>query len=84
MSTTITFSGCVETHAGMEVLGSLSETGLSRAELEAAREKFEARGSECQLVDLVASAQAEAFGPQPACILIVHGGINALLPQVLF
>lgn len=82
---TLTFGDCAENHVGMQKLGIGAASGLSFADLVAAKAKFEAAGLECELVDLVGRAAVEdAFEgfeePGPAHVLVVRGGAGALAP----
>eukprot|EP00048_Salpingoeca_helianthica_P019653 m.245321 g.245321 ORF g.245321 m.245321 type:complete len:361 (-) comp36312_c0_seq1:23-1105(-) len=79
---TITYGDCAENHVGMQKLGEAASEGLSCAELVLAKQEFEERlGCTCELIDLVAAGQAEGLepAPEPASVLIVRGGVAALL-----
>jgi hypothetical protein len=78
-TTTITFGDCAENHVGMQKLGALAPCGFTAAELAAARDRFEAAGCDCELVDLVAAGCVEEHRPEPASVLVVRGGVDALL-----
>lgn len=84
-ATTITFGDCAENHAGMQRLGATAAAGFTFAELLRARDRFRAAGFEAEVVDLVWEAGvAAAFdggetAPDTADVLVVRGGVNALL-----
>ncbi len=82
-TTTITFSERVENHVGMETKGELAPEGLTLAELEAARAQFTAMGYQCTLIDLVEEGKVAHLqpAPEPAYVLVVHGGVAALLDE---
>ena len=84
---TITFGDVAENGPGMQHVGTAAGAGLTRAELEAAKLAFEAKGQVCELIDL---RQDNGMGshvsdvPIPvcdnwdafdsACLLVVRGG----------
>lgn len=90
---TLTFGDQAENHVGMQKLGSMCEQGLSLADLSAAKARFEAAGHTCEWVDLVAAggmastgdgdgaaaAASVSAGAPPAVVLVVRGGVDALL-----
>jgi hypothetical protein len=82
---TITFGDRAENHAGMQQLGAGAASGFTHGELLRAAQLFREQGCECQLLDLVSEAGVEALGggPEPAYLLVVRGGIGALLSQEL-
>jgi hypothetical protein len=67
----------------MEKLGSPIECGLTEGDLRRAMEALTAAGVKCQLIDLVAEGKVEEYGgddgPEPAFVLVVRGGVDALL-----
>lgn len=89
----LTFGDQAENHAGMQILGKPAEAGFTRAELEEARARLAAAGHAAELVDLRpaleaarrAAEDAEEYGPlsdlEDACVLVVRGGLGALLPE---
>src|SRR3954466_16375949 len=81
---TLTFGDCAENHAGMQKLGSSAPEGLAFCDLVRAKARFEAAGCECELVDLISRARVEEEfddDPDPADVLIVRGGVAALLAR---
>jgi hypothetical protein len=77
-ATTITFGDCAENHVGMQKLGAAAPSGLTVAELQAAKARFEAKGFECRLVDLAAEGRLGDVKVDPAAVLIVRDGVRAL------
>lgn len=73
--TTITFCDRGENHVGMQMIGKLAKRGFTIAELESAKQKFEAKGYICLLVDL--SKHAGQRDVAEAKVLVVRGGIKA-------
>lgn len=82
-TTTLTFGEVAENGPGMQKLGVRATTGLSYEALLAAKQRFEAAGCRCELVDLVVAAGVEALAPEPAYILIVHNGVAALCAETV-
>ena len=80
---TITFGEVAENHAGMQKLGVVAGPGLTFRELVRAKAAFEAVGCPCEIVDLISRGGVEdtfdALEPEPAEVLIVRGGLAALL-----
>lgn len=74
---TFTFSECVENHAGMQQVGTCGEagTGFTVAELTAIRDRCVASGVTVELVSLGGAGAPEA------AVLVIRGGVNALLGQ---
>jgi len=74
---TFTFSECVENHAGMQQVGTCGEagTGFTVAELTAIRDRCVASGVVVELVSLGGEGRPEA------AVLVIRGGVNALLGQ---
>jgi hypothetical protein len=78
-ATTLTFGECAENHVGMQKLGGVADEGFTYGELAAAKWRFEALGYECELVDLISRGRVEEYDPEPAHVLIVRRGVEALL-----
>jgi len=79
---TITFGECAENHVGMQKLGELSKQGFSISNLEEAKFRFEARGFQCELIDVRQEAKLPlSITPEPmeAAILVIRNGAAALL-----
>ena len=74
---TFTFSECVENHAGMQQVGTCGEagSGFTVAELTAIRDRCVASGVTVELVSLGGEGRPEA------AVLVIRGGVNALLGQ---
>jgi len=73
---TITFGEVAENHVGMQKVGTMAAKGFTMEEMEAAKEEFERRGMECEMVDLVQSLPEEVRGEvEAAAVLIVRGAI---------
>ena len=69
-----------ENHKGMQKIGAQSSTGFSPANLAAAKQWFDEKGCRSQIIDLALSLPLEAqMLAEPAQVLIVKGGVNALL-----
>jgi len=75
---TITFGECVENHAGMQMVGSKSNTGFTVDELKTAYELAVENGFDCELIDLNESLPEGEKG-ENACILIVREGVTMFL-----
>lgn len=79
----ITFGDQAENGPGMQKLGRPAPAGLAEEDLRRAQAAFEALGARCELIDLVAAGRVEEFGgdagPEPAFLLVVRGGVDALL-----
>lgn len=76
---TITFGEQSENHKGMQIIGNgLKDEGLTISDLESAQAKFEKLGYKCQLFKLDQFYQGDA---EPAAILVVRGGIKAVIDQ---
>lgn len=73
----ITFGERVENHAGMQMLGNLAKEGFGILELQSARERFEAVGVKCELVNL-----STIEGSAPAWILIARNAFPVLVKGV--
>jgi hypothetical protein len=80
---TVTFGDRAENHAGMQQLGTAASVGLTYGDLYCAAQKFRRQGCECQLLNLITEAGVELLGdeggPEPAYLLIVRKGVDALL-----
>ena len=74
---TITFSESVENHVGMQQIGKINEAGLSIEQLEKFQKVFEKKGYDSEVYNLVPFADKEDVSP--AKVLIVRGGVKALL-----
>ena len=74
---TITFGDQGENHKGMQIIGTPADHGFSIDDLKSAKAKFEARGCQCELIDLNKYLPDGIVGA-PASILIARQGINYL------
>jgi len=80
---TITYGDRAENHVGMQQVGQLAENGFTYADLDSARQKFEALGCECELVDLRSEQDALLRQSLPAAhVLIVHDAVSKLLDSI--
>lgn len=75
---TITFGEQAENHKGMQKIGELADIGFTIEELKKAQAIFTEEGYLCEYVSLT-DANPEAEEDADAAILIVRGGVNALL-----
>jgi hypothetical protein len=91
---TVTFGDVAENGPGMQHIGTASGVGLTRAELEHAKAKFEEEGLVCDMIDLREEGWigivAEGSGDVPpvvlddwdgldsACLLVVRGAVGFL------
>ena len=87
---TITFGDVAENGPGMQHVGTASGVGLTRAELETAKIRFEAAGLVCELWDLREEGLLEEVDEvlagilsiwstlDSACLLVVRGGAGLL------
>lgn len=94
MSTiTITFGDQAENHVGMQKLGNMSEDGFSLQDLKDAKEAFENKGYECELVELSRLMEGKHlidgdrtvyfnYLSKSACILIIRDGVSAFRVDV--
>jgi len=78
----ITFGEVAENGPHMERLGIRADDGFSYLDLVHAKWDFEARGFQCELINLISAGGVEELGgeegPEPAYILIVRNGVEAL------
>lgn len=85
MAVTLTFGDVAENHVGMQKHGEKASSGLSVETLERACGIFRERhpGIVCETFDLVAlSGILHEHSLEPASIIVVRGGVNALLATV--
>ena len=79
----LTFGDQAENGPGMEKIGAPRPAGLGEADLLRAKASLEAAGARCEILDLVAGGGVEGYGgdegPEPALVLVVRGGVDALL-----
>ena len=73
---TITFSECVENHAGMQQIGTQAAAGFTIAELKAAHDHAVARGCICELIDLrhLVPEELRSIYPEASILIIRKGG----------
>ena len=81
---TLTYGNCAENHRSMEIIGSRLDEGLSKADLEQAKQYFENLGATCELVHLNSIIKSlvpkEDFEKiNDAYVLIVRKGIEYVL-----
>ena len=81
---TLTYGNCAENHRSMEIIGSRLDEGLSKDDLEQAKQYFEKLGAKCELVNL--NDQIKNLVPKEdfakikdAWILIVRKGAEYVL-----
>ena len=78
---TITFGDQAENHHGMMKLGKLADVGFSIEDLKLAEHKFLERGYICQFIDLNCALSGLSIDAEPAALLIVRKGVDALLQE---
>ncbi len=71
---TITFGEVAENHVGMQKIGKLAENGFNLNELSQAKEIFEAKGYQCELITL-----EHKLSKDKGYVLIVRNGVQCLL-----
>lgn len=78
---TLTFGDCAENHVGMEQLGARGEAGdgFTVEELVALKAEFDTLGLTSELIRLDEVAGAGITGLAPAAVLVLRGGVDALL-----
>lgn len=76
---TITFSDRVENHQGMQILGDILKDGYTLEELNNAKNWFEARNNECELINLKDYILNLVDDNYDAYILIIRNGLNSIL-----
>jgi len=74
---TITFSECVENHAGMQKIGQLASSGFTYQDLVHAKEWFEERGGVCEIHHLNQLYDGEPT--ENAYVLVARKGLNLLI-----
>jgi len=74
---TTTFGDQSENHVGMEKNGIARESGLTNAELNEAKKKFQALGLECIFLDLTRLLPADVPFEGEASLLIIRNGVSA-------
>lgn len=84
---TITFSECVENHAGMQKVGTESKEGFSIEDLERYEKYFSDRGLKVEMIDLTEALPEEhkknitSKGSLDAKVLIVRDGLKIMLGE---
>ncbi len=78
---TLTFGDCAENHVGMEQLGQRmgAGEGFSIMDLRKMKQRFDREGHCCDLYYLHTSVEGS---PEPAAVLVLRAGVNALLGNV--
>jgi len=80
---TLTFGEVAENHVGMQKLGEIKNKGggMNLEDLQIAKEKFESKGYECDLINLVETGEVQDIFPKPdpAYILIIRNGYEVFL-----
>ena len=71
IAATLTFSECVENHAGMEMIGKKQTAGFTRHNLEHMKHRFIGMGGKPQIYDM-------ACGNETASVLVLRGGVDLL------
>jgi hypothetical protein len=74
---TLTCGDCAENHKGMQKIGDMVEHGYNVVELHEIKERMEAIGTECELINL---ADDEKF-PE-AHVLVMRNGVNMILKKM--
>ncbi len=76
----ITFGDVAENHAGMQKVGSMADRGFNLEELQQMKSWFDATGScETRMVHLNDMLPTGTTSLEPAYLLIIKGGVNAIL-----
>lgn len=78
-TSTITFGDRAENHKGMQIIGTPSNSGFSIEELVAASDWFADHGYPGEIYDINALLPADAVDVSPAYLLVVPGGIDAVV-----
>lgn len=83
---TLTFGNCAENHKSMEIIGKQLDSGLTKQDLDTAKNYFEKLGAKCELINLKKliknEISCEAFDKIPdAYLLVVREGAKYLLDQ---
>jgi hypothetical protein len=81
-SITLTYGDQAENHKGMQIIGQMAESGFNLDDLNICKQRFEAAGNLCELVNLnqYLPAQLEPnAAAEPGYVLVVRGGVNTLL-----
>ena len=89
---TITFGECAENHKGMQIIGHIANNGFNLADLNRAKQYFDSKDCQTELIDLKQKLLDTETDPdsesdldldpteiEPASVLIIHNGINAIL-----
>lgn len=84
---TITFSESVENHTGMQIIGSKCDHGFSRGDIDLAKQYFESKGIETEMIDLrsgiesVQGLNINDFVPEDKIpiLFIARGGAKAIV-----
>ena len=86
MAITLTFGDQAENHVGMEKIGKMADDGFDLKDFMAAKEIFEAKGGEAELIDLrERSENAGVKGSaKEAYVLILRGGVNVFLKESMW
>lgn len=81
MAITITYSECIENHAGMQKLGTIEKEGFTLEDLSMSLYKFEKLGAVCELHNLCDALDGTEHEDQSeeAYILIIRKGVDILL-----
>lgn len=66
----------------MQKIGELAEEGFFEEDLTASKALFQSKGYACELIHLNQADSVEKASADPAWILIVRGGINAILSPI--
>jgi hypothetical protein len=70
---TITLGDAAENHHGMQMIGKRAQEGFSVIELMEAKIKFENKGYNCEMVDLLAQSEL-VMDLEEACVLVIRKG----------
>ena len=74
MSIAITFSGCVENHHGMEMIGEIETRGLNLEELETIASDF----VDTELININVETNVENLPIEAAYLLVIRNGVNQI------
>ena len=83
---TITFGECAENHKGMQMIGHIANNGFNLADLNMAKQYFDSKGYQTELIDLKqklldSDPELDPTEIEPASVLIIHNGINSILSE---
>ena len=79
----ITYGDQAENHVGMQMIGTLSESGFSPSDLEKGKRKFEEMGGKAELIDLREESGVKGIreNAEEAVVLVLRKGVDVLLKE---